>query len=289
MTICSSGVSVEVCSIKRLLALPHSPSQLNFSFTLFTNQLLQFFLHSRYKSTTPTSPPLYQSLTLPLSLTLSQTPCSKMPPRSLFDTYASDASQINPEGLESLFKDLQIPSHSLHALAFMWSLSAKQMGFCTRKEWNTRPGLTSLSTTKSHIESTFTSIVQDQKKFEDFYRFLFDFCKEDPEGQKFLPLPLVLSLLECIFASEWEREQQFCTTLTQRLYPHINGIICFLRHRQLKGDGLQALNKDQWNSILLFARLVPLDFSGYDARESWPLLLDEFVHWSCSSGAEGRA
>jgi hypothetical protein len=214
-----------------------------------------------------------------------------MAPGSLFDTYASlsnGGSQIEPEGLESFFNDLQIPSHSIHALAFMWSLSAKRMGFLTRQEWNNfKQVLCSLSSISHHIESTYSAIVEDQKKFEDFYRFLFDFCKENAEVQKSLTLELVLSLFECIFASEWETEVEFCNTLTQKLYPHIDGIICFLKQMHFKGE-LKTLNKDQWNSILLFSRLVPLNFAGYDTRESWPLLLDEFVEWSGNQSANRK-
>jgi hypothetical protein len=48
---------------------------------------------------------------------------------------------------------------------------------------------------------------------------------------------------------------------------------------------VDSINLDQWLLFLDFATSVAADFSSYDPNEAWPVLLDDFVHWSQAKSA----
>ena len=199
----------------------------------------------------------------------------------LFPQYSSNidgSNIIDPEGIERLFNDLEISSHSIQALSFMWAIDARSMGQITEQEWHNAKQLTTLSSLKSFILDKFTSIQKDEKSFESFYKFLFDFAKHDRENQKVIDLDVCLSLLEIIFNSDStdEVEVEFSKQKNSH-YPHLKGIIQYLEEHS---EQVKCLNKDQWNNLVLFSKSISPDFSNWNENSAWPLLLDSYVDWA---------
>jgi len=55
--------------------------------------------------------------------------------------------------------------------------------------------------------------------------------------------------------------------------PHTNDFVNFLLNQQT----YKGLNFDQWKMFFLFINIVGPSYQGYDIRDAWPVIIDDFV------------
>ncbi|GAB5592657.1 hypothetical protein Unana1_07557 [Umbelopsis nana] len=178
-----------------------------------------------------------------------------------FDAYKDvDEDIISPEGANRFFNDLGVSLETIHPLVIAWMLDASAMGYFTRDEWAN--GMRNLNVSNNEeLKSKLLELeesLEDEKKFKDFYTFIFPFAKT--KTQKSMDVDMAVVLWEMVLKDR---------------YAHVPLFIDFIRKRQ----PVKVINKDQWSSFLDFCKVISLDLSNFDPLSSWPVLFDEYVEW----------
>ncbi|EGG23619.1 calcium-binding EF-hand domain-containing protein [Cavenderia fasciculata] len=181
-----------------------------------------------------------------------------------YDQYADpeDPTNIGPEGIERLCKDLGVEPEDVIVLVLAWHLNAQSMGFFSKKEFTTgllKLGIDSLQKLQTYLPN-FKKDLEDQNNFKEIYRFAFLFAKENPQN-KILEIESACSMMSLILTLK---------------YPHADKLVDYLLNHQTTYRGL---NMDQWLSVFEFAKVIAPDTSNYDENGAWPVLLDEYVDW----------
>ncbi|XP_037070058.1 DCN1-like protein 4 isoform X2 [Pollicipes pollicipes] len=174
-------------------------------------------------------------------------------------TTADEPDLLGPEGMERFCRDLGVQPEDVVMLVIAWKMDAKNMGFFSAQEW-----LRGLSQLQADCIETLRwridymrSLLDHPDVFKSVYRFGFDFARE--KGQRSMDLETALAMLKLLLEPRWPACAAFLRFLTQS------------KHR--------VVNKDQWNNILEFSRVISPDLSNYDENGAWPVMLDEFVAW----------
>ncbi|XP_043223304.1 DCN1-like protein 4 [Amphibalanus amphitrite] len=153
-------------------------------------------------------------------------------------------------------------------LVLAWKMDAQNMGYFSADEW--LRGLSQLQA--DSLESLrwridyLLALLDHPDTFKAIYRFGFDFARE--KSQRSMELDTAIAMLRVLLQDRWPLCAVFLRFLAQGRY--------------------RVVNRDQWNNILDFSRVVAPDLSGYDENGAWPVMLDEFVDWRrdiCSRNA----
>jgi len=180
----------------------------------------------------------------------------------LFDKYADakDKDSMQGEPLGQFFRDAGVDPEKEGAvtLAAAYKLKCKVLGEIKRAEFvegfNTL-GCDTIEKIKSEMANV-RSLLQDKARFKDFYIWLFNFIKEEPD-RKSVDLEPAVEFMKCV------------------LPPHFvlcNEFIDFLKVQKVKN-----VSADVWAQAFEFARDIKADLSNYELDGAWPVLFDEFV------------
>jgi len=180
----------------------------------------------------------------------------------IFDKYADakDKDSMQGEPLGQFFRDAGVDPEKEGAvtLAAAYRMKCKVLGEIKRAEFvdlYTAAGCDTIDKIKGEMNSV-RSMLQDKVKFRDFYRWLFDFIKEEPD-RKSVDLEPALEFLKCVLPPH---------------FPLCNEFIDFLKLQKLK-----TVSSDVWHQLFEFARDIKPDLSNYEVDGAWPVLFDEFV------------
>ncbi|SAL97230.1 hypothetical protein [Absidia glauca] len=174
---------------------------------------------------------------------------------------------ITPEGAQQFFEDLGVSLESVYPILIGWKMKADRMGFFTKKEWMnamTTLQVDSPERLKAYLLS-WSKCIENDNEFKAMYLYTFNFAKT--AGQKSMDVDLALALWALLFGSK---------------YQHIPSFIEFVQETK----PVKVINKDQWSSLLDFARTVPYDLAGYDSTTSWPVLFDDYATWRSKKAVE---
>lgn len=181
----------------------------------------------------------------------------------LFDKYAAlgeDAQAITGAGLLALFTDMDVEPSGWLTLAAAYSLKCKNFGEISRKEFvdgYTTLGIDSVEKMKGE-KDRLTRTFSTSAAFRDFYRWLFDFVK-DEEERKTIELDVAIEMWTLVLTPQWSLTSDW---------------VAFCQAHKMK-----VVAKDLWEQILEFSREVSVDLSNYDENSAWPVVIDEFVEW----------
>ncbi|KAJ4709644.1 Defective in cullin neddylation protein [Melia azedarach] len=181
---------------------------------------------------------------------------------NMFDKYANDGI-IDPDGIMTLCKDLEMEYTDVRILMLAWKLQAAKLGYFTKDEWQT--GLKTLQVdTLSKLKKAVSELEKEastQLNFADFYSFAFRYHLTE-EKQKSIDIETICELLNVVLASQYRRQ--------------VDLLIDYLKIQ----NNYKVINKDQWVNFLRFCNEISFpDLENYDETQAWPLILDNFVEW----------
>jgi len=183
----------------------------------------------------------------------------------LFDKYSSgegkDKDAMFEEKLVAFFKDIGVDAEKegCLTLGIAWKLKAKTLGEFTRKEFVdgfSEVGADSVDKIKSEV-SNIRSLLANKVTFRDFYRWVFDYIKEEPE-RKSVDLEPACEMMSIVLVQH---------------FPLLPEWIEYLRTKSTS----KMVSKDIWEQVFEFARDIKADLSNYEDDGAWPVVIDEFV------------
>jgi len=182
----------------------------------------------------------------------------------VFDKYADakDKDSMQGEPLGQFFRDVGVDPEKEGAvtLGAAYKLKCKVLGEIKRSEFVdgfSAVGCDTIDKIKSEMNNV-REMLKDKARFRDFYRWLFDFIKEESD-RKSVDLEPAIEFMKCV------------------LTPHFalcNEFIDFLKVQKVK-----TVTADVWTQTFEFARDIKTDLSNYELDGAWPVLFDEFVAW----------
>jgi len=180
----------------------------------------------------------------------------------IFDKYADakDKDICAGEPLGQFFKDIGVDPEKEAAVTLVcaYKLKCKVLGEIKRKEFVdnfAEMGLDDISKMKNEV-SVWKNLLKDKALFKPFYRWLFDFLKEEPE-RKNIDLDAAIEMLNTVMPPHFVYCKEWVT---------------FLKTKKDK-----TMTSDVWNMTLDFAFEIKPDFSNYEQETYWPTFFDEFV------------
>ncbi|KAJ3201102.1 hypothetical protein HK099_002375, partial [Clydaea vesicula] len=183
-----------------------------------------------------------------------------------FDLEEKDC--INFEGLEKFCEDIGISVQGFEVLVLCFKLNCKRMGFIEESEF--LDGMRSLkcwetAQLKPLLQQLSLQILHDQKTFNEFFKWCFDFTKES--DQRTIGIDISIEMFKVIFQLDAATLNNKKSNTSASNNPHIKKFIEFLQYKQ-KEEGLKALNRDQWNSFVEFSAQIDKNCSNYDYQGS---------------------
>lgn len=182
---------------------------------------------------------------------------------NVFSQYAgsgSDADLICDDKLLAFLTDLKIdPEDNRAVYALAWKLKCKSVGEISRKEFADGfggAGCDSLAKMAQFADSARAALARPDQ-FKAFYRWTFDFCKEDKE-RKALEKEQALEL--------------WLVVLDEARFKHLRRFVAFLQKQPCK-----QVAKDLWDQLLEFATDIKPDLSNWSDDGAWPVTIDDFV------------
>ena len=191
---------------------------------------------------------------------------------ALFNEFADeeDTEIIGMDGIEKLCGQVGISDAGgdVRALVLCWKLGGctveplkpgciKRAEFTGSMHTMRKDSIKALAQMLPSLETGF----MENKEFQEFFRFVHKFSREDGTQKKFLEKSFVVDLLPIV--------------LDTTRAPHLTLFLEFLATQ----PDTMAISSDQWESFLMFNTNVSLDMDGYDDSSAWPVLLDEYVEW----------
>jgi DCN1-like protein 1/2 len=182
----------------------------------------------------------------------------------IFDKYAGgegkDKDAMFEDKLAAFFKDVGVDPEKEGAvtLGIAWKLKAKTLGEFSRKEFVdgfADLGADTVDKIKSEV-SNIRNLLANKTTFRDFYRWVFDYIKEEPE-RKSVDLEPACEMMSIVL-------QQHFTLLPEWI-------------EYLKKTSSKQVSKDIWEQVFEFARDIKADLSNYEDDGAWPVVIDEFV------------
>ncbi|KAL0228438.1 hypothetical protein RCL1_004581 [Eukaryota sp. TZLM3-RCL] len=184
----------------------------------------------------------------------------------LFDQYKDpnpniETPTITFTGFQELAETVQVPPGDIRWLIFLWKASAKTMGAVTRDEF-----LEGCRVFKSinlpHFQQKLadaTELITSPDAFRSFYKWLFNYLKEDP-SHKSIALDNAELAWRMVLLDKWDWLEDF---------------IEFLRSQ----TKVKNINSDLWNQLYSFITVVGTNLSIYSSDDAWPTVIDSFVEW----------
>jgi len=140
-----------------------------------------------------------------------------------------------------------------------WKLYARALWSYSKDEWMTGwavHGCHSIEDIKNKINMWIEIIFQDNLQFTKFYKFVFNYLREDKR---------ILVIEEAILI--WD------------LVIKPKGWMVYDKWINYSREKLKCVSMDAWNSLLEFMEQYPETLENYDFMQSWPAIYDEFVEW----------
>ncbi|XXQ36431.1 Defective in cullin neddylation protein [Plasmodiophora brassicae] len=180
----------------------------------------------------------------------------------LFDQYEdpNDKNLCVADYLVIFLNDIGCDPEGVNALALMWALNASKMGIITREEFVngfSALGCTTLADMKNAANKTVPSMLANEQEFREFYKWLFDYMKED-EKKRTISKDLALAVWGIVF--------------NESMMPLVKPLSTFIAESET-----DAFSKDMWMQSYEFMRDTAADLSNFDPAGAWPSLIDEFV------------
>jgi len=181
----------------------------------------------------------------------------------IFEKYADSKDSkdlIQGEPLGQFFRDAGVDPEKEGAvtLGSAYKLKCKVLGEIKRTEFvdgYTSAGCDTIDKIKADM-NTVREMLKDKVKFRDFYRWLFDFIKEEPD-RKSVDLDPAVEFLKCVLPPH---------------FPLCSEFLDFIKTQKVK-----TVSSDVWNQLFEFARDIKSDLSNYETDGAWPVLFDDFV------------
>jgi len=182
----------------------------------------------------------------------------------LFDKYADakDKDSMQGEPLGQFFRDVGVDPEKEGAvtLGAAFKLKCKLLGEIKRSEFV--EGFAALgcdTTEKIKAEmGNVRELLKDKSRFKDFYLWLFNFIKEEPD-RKSVDIEPATEFMKCVLPQHFALCNEFLE---------------FLKVQKTK-----SISGDVWAMAYDFATSVKPDLSNYEVDGAWPVLFDEFVAW----------
>jgi len=180
----------------------------------------------------------------------------------IFDKFADlkDKESMQGEPLGQFFREAGVDPEKEAAvtLGVAYKLKCKTLGEIKKTEFvegYTSSSCDTMDKIKQDMNST-REMLKDKVRFRDFYRWLFDFVKEEPD-RKSLDLEPAIEFIRIVLPQH---------------FPLCNEFLEFI-----KGQKLKSITADVWNQLFEFARDIKPDLSNYEVDGAWPVLFDDFV------------
>jgi len=181
---------------------------------------------------------------------------------TLFAKYADPKNKeiMAGEPLGQFFRDVGVDPEKDGAvtLGFAYTIRCKTLGEIKKTEFV--EGLSTLNAdTAERIRQEMQTIrgqIGNRTWFKDFWRWLFDFCKEDSERRSL----------------DMEPALEMMSTALPQHFPLLTEFLEFLRARREK-----TFTKDNWDMTLEFGKEIKSDLSNYEDECAFPALFDDFV------------
>jgi len=190
----------------------------------------------------------------------------------VFDKYAGTTEKkkdiIEDEKLMEYLNAIGVDPEGGGSLTIAYKLKCKTIGFIRRQEfldgWGAL-GADSTDTMKTQAKD-IVKILENKLEFKDFYRWLFDFVKDESE-RKTIDASTAVDMWNLVMLKH---------------FPLLPKWIKFL-----ESQGQKTVSQDLWTMTYEFARDVKSDLSNYDPDGAWPGLVDEFVDYVKADGKKG--
>lgn len=120
------------------------------------------------------------------SNTTQQNKCDKSLIESIYNKYSQNTEQLSDDNLLSYFQDISIDASSINTLYLAYLFKCKLFGIFTRTEfidgWYNY-SCDSIRKMKLFVSSSdiIKQFETDHKLFKEFYRWLFDYSKDEPD------------------------------------------------------------------------------------------------------------
>ncbi|XP_050232255.1 uncharacterized protein LOC126680972 [Mercurialis annua] len=183
---------------------------------------------------------------------------------SLFYSYADKSSGlIDPEGIEALCADIEVPHTDVRILMLAWKMKAEKQAYFTLEEW--RRGLKALrADTVNKLKKSLPELEKEVKRpsnFVDFYTYAFRYCLTE-EKQKSIDIESICQLLDLVLGSQFHVQVDY-----------------FIEYLKIQSD-YKVINMDQWMGFFRFCNEINFpELDNYNPELAWPLILDNFVEW----------
>lgn len=238
---------------------------------------------------------------------------------ALFSSYADEDGEINIEGTQRYFADLDVALDDVLVLPLCYYLGAPSMGRFTRDGfvagWLTLDAADTLESQKAVLPALRRDFQTDAQAkpivsldpsgtvkppsnnglYSKVYEFTFTFAR--PEGQKSLGtssrLPHTGTWTDTMpdldsAIAFWELIMPYSPTFTGNGGTFTPGqLAMWIEFLRSKTKG-RAVSKDSWNLFLEFTADIDQHFSNHDEMGAWPSVIDDFVAYAKEETEAGR-
>lgn len=160
---------------------------------------------------------------------------------------------IDGAKLAAFFGDLGVNVSGPGPLALAWQYKCSSFATVERSEFNayySARGIDSLAAMKSDAKRV-TDLLSDKVQFKVFYRWLFEFVKEEEE-RKTIDNSMAFSLWSCVLPVHWSLTNEW---------------VAFCRGNK----SLKMVSQDLWGQLWEFVKDCKADLSNYDDDGNVPL------------------
>jgi len=172
----------------------------------------------------------------------------------VFDQYCGSDEKtknvVQDEKLAQFFEDHDVDPSGIVTLGVAWKLQAKTLGAFTRKEFVdgfSAAGVETSAQIKAYAKK-IESTLEDDKTFKEFYRWLFDYVKDEGE-RKTLDVQVALDMWSVVLPKRFGLLAEWVEFV--------------------EGQKMKVVSKDLWQQVYEFGRDVKPDFANYEDDGKW--------------------
>jgi len=200
----------------------------------------------------------------------------------IFDKYSGasgdEKDSMFEEKLQEFWKELKIEPDGVGPYVVAWKLNAAAPGEFSRHEflkgWS-EMSIDTVAAMKTKVQELIKSL-SDRATFKEFYRWLFNFAKENPEA-KTIEGESAIELWTIVLKEQWPLVDKWCR--------FIQGEV---EKAKKKEGGMKAVSRDVWDQCLEFSREIRPDLSNWEDDGAWPVIIDEFVEFVNTDGGKKK-
>lgn len=187
----------------------------------------------------------------------------------IFEVYAGagDDKDVSAEdNLARLWKDLGVDPDSSVTLLVAWKLKCANLGEISRKEFCDGFAAERCDSVQSIAAAVkrWNDSLRDVKQWKEFYRWVFDYLKEDSE-RKSIDADSAREAWRLVLQGRWPLLGKW---LDYTLNYLADG----------KGQKLVSVSKDLWGQLGEFSVSVRPDMADYEDDGAWPVIIDDFAN-----------